>query len=264
MPNTVFQLRRNTVSGTRPTTTTVSTGELAINTADGILFSANTTAIFEVGANNTNIRVTGNATINAIVANTLSVTGNATFSNTLVIDGANNRVGVGTATPGSALDVNGGIRARGGTPGSAGANNNGYAFSSPGDSDSGMFSSADGSLEFYSNNVERMKIASGGNVSINQAPGKYTIDVSGGTTTIANNGTVAFESASGMLIVNDNSGGGVTIYLCGGASVTVVSSVVGQVGTLAFDNVGTRYIWTNNSGSTRNYGFCFIRTRDFA
>lgn len=69
MPNTVFQLRRNTVSGTRPTTTTVSTGELAINTTDGILFSANTTAIFEVGANNTNIRVTGNATINAIVAN---------------------------------------------------------------------------------------------------------------------------------------------------------------------------------------------------
>ena len=67
--NTVFQLRRNSVSGTRPTTTTVAPGELAINTADGILFSANSTAIFEIGANNTNIRVTGNATINAIIAN---------------------------------------------------------------------------------------------------------------------------------------------------------------------------------------------------
>ena len=67
--NTVFQLRRNSVGGTRPTTTTVAPGELAINTTDGILFSANSTGIFEIGANNTNIRVTGNATINAIIAN---------------------------------------------------------------------------------------------------------------------------------------------------------------------------------------------------
>jgi hypothetical protein len=67
--NTVFQLRRNSVSGTRPTTTTVAPGELAINTTDGILFSANSTVIFEIGANNTNVRVTGNATINSIIAN---------------------------------------------------------------------------------------------------------------------------------------------------------------------------------------------------
>ena len=55
--NTVFQLRRNAVSGTRPTTTTVAPGELAINTTDGILFSANSTSIFEIGANLTSITV---------------------------------------------------------------------------------------------------------------------------------------------------------------------------------------------------------------
>lgn len=59
--NTVFQLRRNAVSGTRPTTTTVAQGELAINTTDGILFSANSTAIFEIGANVTSIAI-GNST----------------------------------------------------------------------------------------------------------------------------------------------------------------------------------------------------------
>jgi len=68
MSNTVFQIRRNTISGTRPTTSSIQPGELALNLPDGILFSTNGSTVFEVGANNTNINVTGNATINAIVA----------------------------------------------------------------------------------------------------------------------------------------------------------------------------------------------------
>jgi len=66
MANTIFQLRRNAVSGTRPTTSTVSPGELAINTTDGILFSANATTVFEIGSNNTNIAV-GNSTVRQTV-----------------------------------------------------------------------------------------------------------------------------------------------------------------------------------------------------
>jgi len=69
MANTIFQLRRNAVSGTRPTTTTVSSGELAINTTDGILFSANATGVFEIGSNNTNIAV-GNSSSRFIVNTT--------------------------------------------------------------------------------------------------------------------------------------------------------------------------------------------------
>ena len=82
MANTVFQLRRNTVSGTRPTTTTVSPGELAINTTDGILFSANATTIFEIGGNLTSTAV-GNSTFRSTInsssfsiANTVAVTAN--------------------------------------------------------------------------------------------------------------------------------------------------------------------------------------------
>ena len=69
--------------------------------------------------------------------------------------------------PGSglSLEVIGGIRTRGGSPGANGVNNNGYAFSGPGDNDAGMFSSTDGSVEFYTNSSERMRIY-GANIGI--------------------------------------------------------------------------------------------------
>jgi hypothetical protein len=52
----------------------------------------------------------------ATLSSTLAVTGNATFdTDTLFVDAANNRVGVGTITPAQALDVNGSIRAVGGS-----------------------------------------------------------------------------------------------------------------------------------------------------
>jgi hypothetical protein len=76
MANTVFQLRRNAVSGTRPTTTTVSPGELAINTTDGILFSANATGIFEIGGNLTSTAV-GNSTSRFTVTTTSVAIGNS-------------------------------------------------------------------------------------------------------------------------------------------------------------------------------------------
>lgn len=58
---TQFQIKRSTVSGVRPTTSNIRPGELGINIQDGILFSANSTAVFEVGANLTSSAV-GNST----------------------------------------------------------------------------------------------------------------------------------------------------------------------------------------------------------
>jgi len=91
MANTVFQIRRNSTSGVRPTTASFAVGELALNTTDGILFSTDGSRVFEIGANNTNRNTTGNAffvnvystgTINAavytvgtsFVANTIQTT----------------------------------------------------------------------------------------------------------------------------------------------------------------------------------------------
>lgn len=69
MANTRFQHKRSTVSGVSPTTSDITTAELAINVADRKLFTSNGTSVFELGSNLVNLSVTGNATINAIIAN---------------------------------------------------------------------------------------------------------------------------------------------------------------------------------------------------
>ena len=116
------------------------------------------------------------------------------------IDSAGN-VGIGTSSPGCSLQVNGGIRTRGGAPGSGGVNNNGYAFSgNGGDTDGGMFSSADGQLEFYANSAERMRLNSDGNLQVGYS---------------ASTGSRIFSKKDGQgdwnnrsITIEDNSGGG--------------------------------------------------------
>ncbi len=75
-------------------------------------------------------------------------------------------VGIGDSAPDVKLEVNGQIRAKGANPAGGG----GYSFTSPGDTDGGMFSTADGQIEFYTNNVERVRIDSSGRVGIGTTP----------------------------------------------------------------------------------------------
>ena len=68
--NTVVQVKRTAISGRPANTTTISNpGELALNMTDGILYSTNGSIIFEIGANNTNVRVSNTLTVKAISAN---------------------------------------------------------------------------------------------------------------------------------------------------------------------------------------------------
>lgn len=119
----------------------------------------------------------------------------AAMTETMRIKG-NGNVGIGNNKPGAKLTVNGGVQARGGAP-AAGA---GYAFTgNGGDNDSGMFSSADGQVEFYGNNVERMRIASSGAVGINTPTPTATLDVNGSikANSVTVNGTVSATTFTG-------------------------------------------------------------------
>lgn len=88
-------------------------------------------------------------------------------------------VGIGTTFPRTQLEVNGGIRARGGVPDGIDTPNSGFAFTgNGGDNDSGMFSSADGQVEFYTDNVERVRIDSLGYVGIGTTSPGMSLEVS--------------------------------------------------------------------------------------
>jgi hypothetical protein len=69
MANNKIYIKRTSTSGNKPTTGQIANGELAVNMTDGIMYSTNGSVVFEIGANTTNSRVTGNLTVKAIIAN---------------------------------------------------------------------------------------------------------------------------------------------------------------------------------------------------
>lgn len=72
--NTVFKLRRSSVAGKVPTTTDIAIGEMALNITDRLLYSSDGTNTWEIGSNNTIVRITNNATIASVTtANSLGI-----------------------------------------------------------------------------------------------------------------------------------------------------------------------------------------------
>jgi len=65
----LIQVKRTSVSGRVPSTSNLNTGELALNMADGILYSSDGSKVFELGANLTNSSISGNLTIHSLIAN---------------------------------------------------------------------------------------------------------------------------------------------------------------------------------------------------
>jgi hypothetical protein len=92
----IVKIKRSSVQGKRPTTSDIQSGELALNTRDGKLFSSDGSAVFEVGANTTSLNV-GTLTIGNSSPYTLPIS-DGTSGQVLTTDG------VGTlsfATPSS-------------------------------------------------------------------------------------------------------------------------------------------------------------------
>lgn len=141
------------------------------------------------------------------VVGQISASGNLTTQGTVAalgdINTLSNINATGTLTAGNIttpgnfnaanLNANGFIRARGGAPGPGGGNNNGFAFSgNGGDNDSGMYSSTDGQLEFYTNAQERIRILPTGLVGIGTTAPTVPLDVAGNVRiTMTDNGYIS-------------------------------------------------------------------------
>ncbi len=84
MANNLIQIKRTAVSGRAANTTTLpNPGELALNMTDGILYSGNGSVVFEIGANTTNSRVTGNLSVlTSLSSNNLTITATTASTNT--------------------------------------------------------------------------------------------------------------------------------------------------------------------------------------
>jgi len=96
--------------------------------------------------------------------------------------------------------VKGGVLADGGTPGLNGVNKNGYAFSgNNGDTDSGLFSTADGKVALYANNAEVLA-ATPTNVQTNTNLG-VTGNVSANSLNLPNTGSVIYDSLNDWRLV---------------------------------------------------------------
>ena len=85
MAGNLIQIKRTSIPGRAANTQTLpNAGELALNMADGILYSTNGTNVFEIGANNTNVNVSGNLTLNSIIANnSIGLAGQQLVSNSI-------------------------------------------------------------------------------------------------------------------------------------------------------------------------------------
>ena len=244
---------------------------------------------------------TTTATIESAIAaapnnfNDLNVTGISTFTNGPVLIGSgtstgtvsqrlqvtgggyvSGNLGVGNANPSSLLTVQGDVlivglatansfRARGGSPGGLGANNNGYGFFGSGDNDSGMYSSADGQVEFYSNSQEAARFTSNQNFLIGSVTETGTasqrLQVTGGAYVSGNFGVNNTNPTSRLSVTGDGNFSGVVTATtfngqvnAGVGTITTLSGTTASYGTInvTTGNIVTGVI-TNAQGTNINY-----------
>jgi len=228
-----------------------------VGTANTINFSTNLTASFSSGTatislsnnpsitgiltadqvytsnngNGQNVRIGDDLWIGDVnVSNTTRFSGAQDSTKAFIIFGSSDAVALGRTGTGplyyggdftiSGVATANSFRVRGGAPGAVGVNNNGYGFFSPGDNDSGMYSSADGQIEFYTNNTEAVRIDSNQRVGIGTTNPTSTLTVTGN----------ALFNGTGIVTASSFSGNASSATYATNAGTS--TSVIGGIGSI--------------------------------
>lgn len=164
-------------------------------------------------------------------------------------------IGASNVFPGAGLvkadsiNLKGGVLAKGGAPGLNGANHNGYAFTGGnGDNDSGLFSTSNGKVSMYVNNVEVLA-ATPNNVTVT---GNVTAsgNVSAGNVALANGGTIKYNGVSDWRLLDvdnfdvDNEG-----WLCYNEYNSASTTTYARVNAGGPINAGYMLRPSNNAGN---------------
>ena len=270
------------IGTTNPTSKLTVSGNASITgilTADQVYTSNN-------GAGQ-NIRIGDDLWIGDInLSNTTRFSGAQDSTKAFIVFGTSDAVALGRTGTGplyyggdfaiSGVSTANSFRARGGAPGALGVNNNGYGFFSPGDADSGMYSSADGQIEFYTNNTEAVRINSSQNVGIGTTnptsklhvvgDGRFTGVVTAtsfsGNLKGGSGGTIVYQSATDTTAFLANGTGGYVLQSNGGTSAPswVPAAPAGAVSGLTIRDFNNSVVGTAGSVSQLTFGSAFSLT----
>lgn len=302
-----IQLKRTTIAGRVPNTTNISNttyiedGELALNLADGKLFTSDGSGIIEFGTGTPVYDVDGNlltlsyavpSSLASIQLSLIPNTGNTYDLGNTTNTWRNLYVGNSvTATNASFTNINA-------TSLNVGANVNlsttrinvgnstvnAVVNSSSIVTNNGIFTTVNATSVNIGANVNlSTTTVSVGNSTVNTtitsnlvtttqvkfagAAGFPLLDTSGQDASYANGAEVHFPNFSGMIIV-DNTGttGQVMMAICGGGSVAVLgysgTGTPHKTGTIYSNATITGYTWVNDSGATDTFTFAAIKTRN--
>ena len=194
-----------------------------------------------------------------------------TGGTTAVTIDASQNVGIGTSSPAGKLDVAGTLIAQNIFVGSSTASAGTIGASSVSGAAIAMYGSTASPSNTFTFNTpagEQARIDNSGVKSrqIFAVGTNYNsesnIDVTPSATTFANGGFFDMATYSGMVVVNNYTSGGVSIWLCGQGVVSQVSSVGGGAGMSVSYNPGINgYTIQNNTGATVTIGIFKVRTR---
>jgi hypothetical protein len=229
-----LQIKRTSVSGRAPNTTNaanttyIDAGELALNLADGKLFSSNGAGLIEFGTGTPVYDSTG-----TLLTNTYMTYVAMGALQTNVTPATDNIISVGQILYRFADGYFAGTLSVGNT-------------------------SVNTQITSSKVTTPYLTLTGAGNAAL--------IDTTNSNASYANGAAVHFPNFSGMIIVN-NTGttGQVALHLCGGGSVGVLgysgTGVPHKTGTITSNVTNNGYTWVNDSGATDTFSFAVIKTR---